>query len=39
MALARVTYTGIPSGMGLTKDTVVLLSGLDEVDSHDLPGC
>jgi hypothetical protein len=39
MALARVTYTGIPSGMGLTKDTVVLLSGTDDVDSHDLPGC
>lgn len=31
-ALARVTYTGIPSGLGLAKDTVVLLTsglGLD----------
>lgn len=25
-ALARITYTGIPSGMGQTKDTVVLLA-------------
>jgi hypothetical protein len=39
MALARVTYTGIPSGVGLTKVTVVLLSGVDAGDSHDLPGC
>jgi hypothetical protein len=33
-AIARVTYTGIPSGLGLTKDTVVLLTagcGDDEV--------
>jgi hypothetical protein len=30
-AIARVTYTGIPSGTGLSKDTVVLLtSGLDD---------
>jgi hypothetical protein len=30
-AIARVTYTGIPSGLGLAKDTVVLLtSGLDD---------
>ncbi|MBA2542434.1 MAG: hypothetical protein H0V17_22525 [Deltaproteobacteria bacterium] len=30
-AIARVTYTGIPSGLGLTKDTVVLLTeGLDD---------
>jgi hypothetical protein len=30
-AIARVTFTGIPSGLGLTKDTVVLLtSGLDD---------
>lgn len=30
-AIARVSYTGIPSGLGLAKDTVVLLtSGLDE---------
>ncbi|HEU0031296.1 MAG TPA: hypothetical protein VFQ53_11725 [Kofleriaceae bacterium] len=29
-AIARVTYTGIPSGLGLSKDTVVLLtSGLE----------
>jgi hypothetical protein len=29
-AIARVSYTGIPSGPGLSKDTVVLLtSGLD----------
>jgi hypothetical protein len=36
-AIARVSYTGIPSGPGLTKDTVVLLtSGLadDYPDSH-----
>jgi hypothetical protein len=26
MAIARVTYTGIPSGMGLPKDTVILLT-------------
>ena len=39
MALARVTYTGIPSGVGLTKDTVVLLTGVESGDSHDLPGC
>jgi hypothetical protein len=29
-AIARISYTGIPSGPGLSKDTVVLLtSGLD----------
>jgi len=34
-AIARVTYTGIPSGPGLGKDTVVLLtSGCDDDDSH-----
>lgn len=35
-AIARVTYTGIPSGLGLTKDTVVLLtSGADDdYDPH-----
>jgi hypothetical protein len=27
-AIARVTYTGIPSGVGLTKDTVVLLTDM-----------
>jgi hypothetical protein len=33
-AIARVTYTGIPSGIGLSKDTVVLLtSGCDDDDS------
>src|SRR5262249_35858814 len=26
MAIARVTYTGIPSGVGLRKDTMVLLT-------------
>lgn len=31
MAIARISYTGIPSGVGLDKDTVVLLtSGLYE---------
>jgi hypothetical protein len=38
VAIARVTYTGIPSGVGLTKDTVVLLTsslwGLDEAVSR-----
>ncbi|MBA3499012.1 MAG: hypothetical protein M4D80_02225 [Myxococcota bacterium] len=29
-ALARVTYTGIPSGIGLAKDTVLLLTGLGD---------
>lgn len=30
-AIARVTFTGIPSGVGLAKDTVVLLtSGIDD---------
>lgn len=34
LAIARLSFTGIPSGVGLTKDTVVLLtSGLD----HDAP--
>ncbi|MBA3539662.1 MAG: hypothetical protein H0T79_08520 [Deltaproteobacteria bacterium] len=28
-AIARVTYTGIPSGIGQSKDTMVLLTGLD----------
>ncbi len=26
VAIARVTYTGIPSGLGLAKDTMVLLT-------------
>jgi hypothetical protein len=38
VAIARVTYTGIPSGVGLTKDTVVLLTSslwaLDEAVSR-----
>ena len=25
-AIARVTFTGIPSGLGLPKDTVILLT-------------
>ena len=37
-AIARVTFTGIPSGMGLTKDTVVLLTtgpgAAGGLDSH-----
>ncbi len=34
-AIARVSYTGIPSGLGLSKDTVVLLtSGLDDDLGH-----
>jgi hypothetical protein len=37
VAIARVTFTGIPSGTGLTKDTVVLLtSSLYGVDGSDL---
>jgi hypothetical protein len=39
LAIARVTYTGIPSGLGQMKDTVVLLTGIDTADSHDLVGC
>jgi len=31
-AIARVSYTGIPSGLGLGKDTVVLLAGVDDED-------
>jgi hypothetical protein len=32
-AIARVTFTGIPSGTGRTKDTVVLLTaGLCDAD-------
>lgn len=36
-AIARVTYTGIPAGMGLAKDTVLLLTtalGDADPDSH-----
>ena len=37
VAIARVTFTGIPSGTGLTKDTVVLLtSGLYRAEEPDL---
>jgi hypothetical protein len=37
VALARVTFTGIPSGIGRTKDTVVLLTaGLEGVEDPDL---
>jgi hypothetical protein len=37
-AIARVTFSGIPSGTGLTKDTVVLLtSGLYGVEDPDSP--
>jgi hypothetical protein len=37
VAIARVTFTGIPSGTGLTKDTMVLLSsGLYGVEPPDL---
>src|SRR5437763_905067 len=37
LAIARVTYTGIPSGVGLRKDTMVLLTsaayGVDDAIS------
>lgn len=37
VAIARVTFTGIPSGTGRTKDTVVLLtSGLYGIEEPDL---
>jgi hypothetical protein len=42
LAIARVTFTGIPSGPGMNKDTVVLLTaGLsdDDPDSGTLSGC
>jgi hypothetical protein len=33
-AIARVSFTGIPTGTGLTKDTMVLLSATcDAADS------
>jgi hypothetical protein len=36
IAIARVTFTGIPSGTGLTKDTVVLLTaGLPDPGEDD----
>lgn len=38
LAIARVSFTGIPSGIGLTKDTMVLLSAgsrdADDADSY-----
>lgn len=35
-AIARVSYTGIPSGLGLAKDTVVLLTaGVDDEDLEE----
>jgi len=38
VALARVTFTGIPCGTGLAKDTIVLLTaGLYGVDDPDSP--
>lgn len=36
-AIARVTYTGIPSGPGLSKDTVVLLTAGSRYDAADSP--
>ncbi len=37
LAIARVTFTGIPSGTGLSKDTVVLLTAGAFPDSPDSP--
>jgi hypothetical protein len=37
LAIARVTFTGIPSGTGLSKDTVVLLTAGPLRDSIDSP--
>jgi len=37
LAIARVTFTGIPSGTGLSKDTVVLLTAGPSPDSPDSP--
>jgi hypothetical protein len=37
LAIARVTFTGIPSGTGLSKDTVVLLTAGSFHDSPDSP--
>lgn len=36
-AIARVTFTGIPSGTGLTKDTVVLLTAGSLYEVSDSP--
>ena len=37
LAIARVTFTGIPSGPGLNKDTVVLLTAGTLDDAPDSP--
>jgi hypothetical protein len=37
LAIARVTFTGIPSGPGLNKDTVVLLTAGSFPDAADSP--
>jgi hypothetical protein len=37
LAIARVTFTGIPSGTGLSKDTVVLLTAGPLDDTLDSP--
>jgi hypothetical protein len=37
LAIARVTFTGIPSGPGLNKDTVVLLTAAPFDDMPDSP--
>jgi hypothetical protein len=37
LAIARVTFTGIPSGTGLSKDTVVLLTADPPDNSPDSP--
>lgn len=37
LAIARVTFTGVPSGTGLSKDTVVLLTAGPFPDSRDSP--
>jgi hypothetical protein len=36
LAIARVTFTGIPSGTGQSKDTVVLLTGRSSDEMPDL---
>src|SRR5215468_11114222 len=37
LAIARVTFTGIPSGTGLSKDTVVLLTAGSLYEAFDSP--
>ena len=34
-AVARIAYTGIPSGVGLEKQTVVLLTSGDDPDEPE----